>query len=144
MGIVEILMWVFGTTGISLLVNIVTIKSTRRKAAADAHGAEISNQAQITKGYEILLEKATQQYAQDIKRFKEDLESRYNEIASLKREVNKINKKMNRIMEENNFLRLVSNQAYKCKYDFRECPVITLRQDVISKIKEEDNDEGEE
>lgn len=112
-------------------------KMAKRKSVAEVTGLEIKNESDIVATYTKLLENATTHYTQllddTVKRMNEARLEDKKEIDSMKKEVESLHKKLNDVMEENNRLNLFVNEAFKCKYDFRECPVIKLKQEMTKK-----------
>lgn len=123
------------------LAVLVTLRATKKKAIADSRSVEIKNESDIISTYTSLLDKATQHYSDLLteitKRMNESREEDRKEIESLKKEVEELHRKMNHVMEENNRLNLFVNEAFKCKHDFRDCPVIKLKQEMSKKAIED-------
>ena len=126
-----------GILGGGALSGLLGWKLAKRKNTAEVTGLEIKNESDIVATYTKLLENATTHYTQlldeTVKRMNEARQEDKKEIESLKKEVESLHKKLNDVMEENNRLNLFVNEAFKCKYDFRECPVIRLKQEMTKK-----------
>ena len=134
----EILVWLTSTAVVGFVSSLLTLKATKKKKEAEAVGAEMSNLLSVIGTYESLLKKTEDQSAIIIQRAKEEGKIRDERIENLEKEVDNLRKLVTKMMEENNILRLINNEAYKCQFDFRQCPVIALKQNMLNK-KEDDN-----
>lgn len=127
----------------SAVVTLVTLKFTIKKAKGEADSIEIKNESEIIANYKTLLKETAEHYNTTADRQNETIAQNEKDIASLRKEVAQLHKKLNQVMEENNRLNLFVNEAFKCEHDFRNCPVIKLKQEMSKRILEKE-DEAED
>jgi len=132
--------WIILTAGISFLVNIATIKAKRKSATASARSVEIHNENEVAESYRKLWQNATEQYTRAEAKHEERYRINQEQIASLRREIDKMNKKLTKSIEKNNFLDMITNQAYRCTHGLESCPVLNLKQELLSKMSLQDID----